>query len=106
MGPTNLRSLMYEDFIPRVVVTNREFALINALYNVFSTSSHFFMQMAYIYIYIFLHIVRKQFDSKAKWKVFISTWNVLMLVEIGKTYEYYHSAFEGQNQMYTEATKY
>ena len=43
MGPTNLRSLMYEDFIPRVVVTNREFALINALYNVFSTSSHFFM---------------------------------------------------------------
>ena len=29
-----------------------------------------------------------------------------MLVEIGKTYEYYHSAFEGQNQMYTEATKY
>lgn len=36
----NLRCLMYEDFLPRVVVIDRELVLMNALHNVFSTSSH------------------------------------------------------------------
>ena len=61
-----------------------------------------FFYVGDIYYKIFLQNVKNTFKLKGRQEIFISMWNVLVLIETKKTYEYRFSAFEGQNQRFKQ----
>ncbi|KAH9753465.1 protein FAR1-RELATED SEQUENCE [Citrus sinensis] len=72
-----LRGLMDNDFLPRVIVTDRELALMNAIEKIFPRANHFLCRW-----HISRNIMancKKLFAANDKWEKFIMSWNLLVL---------------------------
>ena len=98
----NLKSLIHKNFIPRVLVINGEFALMNELHNVFSTSSHL---LSGLYWKIFSQIVRNALSKKQGGRLLFSC-GMFDVCHLEKACEYHLTTFDRQNQRYTTTTKY
>lgn len=72
-----LKSLMVPDILPKVIVTDKELALINAVTKVFPDTSHLLCRW-HISRIVLSHS-RQIFEHKDKSDAFISFWNVLIL---------------------------
>ncbi|XP_060969857.1 uncharacterized protein LOC133037065 [Cannabis sativa] len=68
-----LKNMMDIDFLPNVVVTDRELALINAIEKVFPVAKHLLCR--YHISNNVLTKCRKILESKEKWDNFLSDWN-------------------------------
>ena len=72
-----LRGLMDNDFLPRVIVTDRELALMNAIEKKFPRANHFLCRW-----HISRNIMancKKLFAANDKWEKCLMSWNLLVL---------------------------
>ncbi len=99
-----LRSVIADDVLPELIVTDRDLALMNAIHRVFPTARHLLCRW---------HISRnvlakckKFFELKEKWDKFIMSWNVLVLSSTEDEYNDRWSALQREFGTYPDALQY
>ncbi|XP_060969793.1 protein FAR1-RELATED SEQUENCE 6-like [Cannabis sativa] len=99
-----LKTMMGIDFLPNVIVTDRELALINAIEKVFPAAKHLLCR--YHISNNVLTKCRKKFESKEKWDNFLSDWNILTLSSSESEYNKRLKALEENYGRYSQAIDY
>ncbi|KAL8511981.1 hypothetical protein ACS0TY_018443 [Phlomoides rotata] len=101
---STLRALMNEVRLPYLIVTDRELALMNAVYVTFPTSSHFLCRW-----HINKNIkynCKSDLKTKEKWEVFNSYWKLLMFAEDETTFNERYTMLVDHFQGYPDPVKY
>lgn len=101
---SRLKSVMNEDYLPSVIVTDRELALMNAVRWVFPAAQHLLCRW---------HInkavlgkCRRLFDDQEKFKKFMKSWNTLVFSDTILAYERHLHELERDYQKYDEVLAY
>ncbi|KAJ0009922.1 hypothetical protein Pint_33440 [Pistacia integerrima] len=99
-----LRSLMEDNALPSVIVTDRDLALMNSIQEVFPRATNLLCRW-----HISRHvstICKKLFETKERWEAFICSWNVLVLSVTEQEYMQHLSAIESDFCRYPQALDY
>ncbi|XP_024169848.1 protein FAR1-RELATED SEQUENCE 5-like [Rosa chinensis] len=101
---SRLKSVMNEDCLPSVIVTDRELALMNAIRRVFPAAQHLLCRW---------HINRavlgkckKLVDNQVKFKKLMQAWNTLVFSDTIPDYERHLHEFERDYKKYDEVLTY
>ena len=79
-----LRSVMDENTLPSIIVTDRELALMNAICMVFPATKNLLCRW-----HIGKNVLancKKTFETKDKWEMFIMSWNMLVMSSSKEVY--------------------
>ena len=101
---SHLRALLDGCEMPRVIVTDRELALMKAIDKVFPTSKHLLCRW-----HISRNIIakcKKLFESKEKWDKFIMSWNILVLCSNENEYMQHLQNLQMEFNTYHQAITY
>ncbi|XP_038683661.1 protein FAR1-RELATED SEQUENCE 5-like [Tripterygium wilfordii] len=99
-----LRSTLDESTFPRVIVTDRDLALMRSCAQVFPESMKLLCRW-HIDRAVIAHC-KKSFPDNASWDAFYSMWHILLESETENVYHYNLSAFEVNLQSYSKVVNY
>ncbi|KAL7208658.1 hypothetical protein ACSBR1_030404 [Camellia fascicularis] len=99
-----LLRVMDENTLPYVIVTDRELALMNAIYTVFPTTKNLLCRW-----HIGKNVLancKKIFETKDKWEMFIMSWNMLVMSSSEEVYMQRLSLLYSEFSTYQDALHY
>lgn len=96
-----LRSMMEDDALPRVIVTDKDLALMSTIRAVFPRATNLLCRW-HISKNISVNC-KKLFETKERWEAFICSWNVLVLSVTEQEYMQHLSAMESDFSRYPQA---
>ncbi|KAK3206077.1 hypothetical protein Dsin_020123 [Dipteronia sinensis] len=99
-----LKTVMDENMLPSVILTDREIALMNAIQNVFPNASNLLCRW-HISRNVLAHC-KKLFETNEKWETFICSWNVMVLSSRKQEYIHNLSLMEREFSNYPIALDY
>ncbi|KAJ4716771.1 FAR1-related sequence [Melia azedarach] len=99
-----LRSMMADDALPSVIVTDKDLALMNAVRAVFPSATNLLCRW-HISKNVSVHC-KNLFETKERWEAFICSWNVLVLSVSEQEYMQHLSAMENDFSRYPQAIDY
>jgi histone-lysine N-methyltransferase SETD2 len=95
---------MHDTFVPTVIVTDRELALINAIGVVFPTARHLLCRW-----HISKNVVtncKKMFEDAEKWEKFLLGWNTIVYSSTEEEYAAHCATLVKEFRSYAEAIRY
>jgi histone-lysine N-methyltransferase SETD2 len=101
---SRLKTVLEDGWVPNIIITDRELALMNAIERVFPTSKHMLCRW-----HINRNVLKKSkssFDTKEKWDKFMVEWNMLVHSSTEDEYNARLSILETDSTCYPEVLAY